>query len=81
MTGHAFGYTFIRVEIERIKDQGLKSSNSGRPLEVIKMKHDMLVGITAGLIIGLTFTAHLTPLYPFILVVGVLLLAKVISTK
>lgn len=43
------------------------------------MKHDLLFGILVGTILGLVFTAHLTPYLPFIIVVAVLVMAKVIK--
>ena len=43
------------------------------------MKHDLLFGVLVGTIVGLVFTAHLTPYLPFLIIAAVLVMAKVIK--
>lgn len=45
------------------------------------MKNDLLLGILLGSILGLVFTASLAPHLPFIVILAVLLMAKVIHIK
>ena len=49
--------------------------------EVRKVKHDLLLGILVGTILGLVFTSTLSAHLPFIVIITVLLMAKVISLK
>ena len=43
------------------------------------MKHDLLVGILVGATLGLVFTSTLAPHLPFIVILTVLLMTKVIG--
>lgn len=42
------------------------------------MKRDLLLGILVGAILGLVFTPTLTPHLPFIVILAVLLMTKVV---
>ena len=45
------------------------------------MKHDLLMGLFIGLIVGLVFTEQLVTHLPFIVILTILLMAKVINIK
>ena len=61
--------------------KGMPSQNADSGSGVIQMKHDLLFGILVGLILGLVFTAHLTPYLPFLVIATVLVMAKVVNIK
>ena len=50
-------------------------------MEVINMKNDLFLGTVIGVIVGLAFYTTLTPYLPFIVILGVLLMTKVIHVK
>ncbi len=45
------------------------------------MKHDLFLGTIIGIIVGLAFAETLTPYLPFVVLLGVLVLAKIITVK
>ena len=56
-------------------------ARDGKFWGVRAVKHDLLLGILVGVILGIVFTGTLTPYLPFIVILTVLWMAKVIQFK